>query len=136
MKSRPKTAAPRLNTNSTDYSAIIKIIVGDSYLESALNWVKKIGDKEKQGLRIINAVMKHRGNKKFRFKPKESVTQLAQQSINTKSVFNLNREALDKFKQEYKQNMYKSAYGIAFGRKETNVADTNILKYKKFDELP
>ena len=61
---------------------------------------------------------------------------LAQKSINTKSFFNLNKENLEKFKREYKQSMYKSAYGASFGRKETDIADTNILTYKKLDELP
>mmetsp|Transcript_16925 Transcript_16925/g.16591 ORF Transcript_16925/g.16591 Transcript_16925/m.16591 type:complete len:301 (-) Transcript_16925:21-923(-) len=31
--------------------------------------------------------------------------------------------------------MYKSAYGVAFGRKETDLADTGILSFKKFSEL-
>lgn len=31
--------------------------------------------------------------------------------------------------------MYKSAYGAAFGRKENEIADTNVLKYRKFGEM-
>lgn len=105
-------------------------------MESGLAWIKHIGDKEKQGLRIISAVIKNRGMKKFRNKPKETVTEAAQKAIGTKSHFNLTNEALEKYRNEYKQNMYKSAYGISFGRKETDFADTNILKYKNFNELP
>lgn len=51
-------------------------------------------------------------------------------SIGTQSYLNLNNEALEKYKQEYNQNLYKSAYGLAFGRKETDMADTNVLTYK------
>ena len=32
--------------------------------------------------------------------------------------------------------MYKSQYGIAFGRNETDFADSKILNYKDFNELP
>lgn len=135
MKTRPKTAAPRLHSVKHDYAGIIKQIVEDEYLPSALEWVTKVNDKEKQGLKIIAAVIKHRGNKKFRVKPKESVMSLAHKSLNSNSLFSLNKENLEKFRQEYKQNLYKSAYGLAFGRKETDVADTNVLTYKKFEEL-
>jgi hypothetical protein len=136
MKSRPRTAAPRLNSVKTDYASILKQVVDEPYLASALEWSKIISDRERQGLKIIAAVMKHRGNKKFRNKPKENIMQIAQNSIYANSFFNLNKDNLEKFRNEYKQSMYKSAYGTAFGRKETEVADTNILTYKKFDQLP
>lgn len=135
-RSRPSTAAASKTTSSCEYSQIIRSMLAPEYLESGLAWLKHIGDKEKQGLRIISAVIKNRGTKKFRNKPKETVTEAAQKAIGTKSHFNLTNEALEKYRNEYKQNIYKSAYGISFGRKETDFADTNILKYKNFNELP
>jgi hypothetical protein len=111
-------------------------VCGDEYVKSGLNWLRFIGDKEKQGLKIVAAIIKHRGTKKFRKKPKESMTETTQKLIGTKSIFNLNNEALEQYRKEYRQNMYKSAYGVAFGRKETDLADTGILKFKKFSDLP
>ena len=63
MKSRPRTAVPKLNTVKTNYQNIIRQVIDAKYLPSALEWVQKINDKEKQGLKIISAVVKHRGNK-------------------------------------------------------------------------
>ena len=135
-RSRPSTAAASKTTPVWEYSETIRQLLAPEYIESGLAWLKHIGDKEKQGLRVINAVIKNRGTKKFRNKPQETVTEAAQKSIGTKSHFNLTNDALEKYRKEYKQNMYKSAYGIAFGRKETDFADTNILNYKNFNELP
>lgn len=135
QKSRPSTAAPSRPKSNTDFQSIIKELCAPEYVASGLNWLNFINDKEKQGLRILQAVMKHRGMKKFRNKPKESITEIAQKSIGTKSFLHLSNDALGKYAEEYKKNMYKSAYGVAFGRKETDIADTGILKYKKFSEL-
>lgn len=137
-RSRPSTAMVARTTNgfNTDYENTVRKLCAPEYLKSGLSWLRYAGDKEKQGLRILAAVIKHRGTKKFRNKPKESVTQTIQKTVGTRSVFNLTNADLEKYKQEYKKNMYKSAYGAAFGRNETDVADTKILKYKKFNELP
>ena len=67
--------------------------------------------------------------------PKDSVTKEAHKSLKSKSIFRLDNNALAKYQKEHKQNMFKSAYGLAFGRKETDLADTGILQYKKFSEL-
>ncbi len=50
-------------------------------------------------------------------------------------MLRLDNPTLEKYKKEYKKSMYSSAYGLAFGRKETDLADTGILSYKKFSEL-
>lgn len=131
-KSRPSTAVPSRPDSNTDYVGVVRQLCASEYVASGLNWLRFIGDKEKQGLRVLSAVLKHRGTKRFRNKPKETVTELAHKSIGAKSFLHLTNETLAKYKKEYNQNMYKSAYGAAFGRKETDVADTGILKYKKF----
>ena len=74
--------------------------------------------------------MKHRGQKKFRFRPRETVTQEAERSLKTKSMLRLDNATMAKYQKEYKQSMYKSQYGLSFGRNETDLADTGILKYK------
>lgn len=109
---------------------------GKEYINKGINWLRFIGEKEKQGLKILSAVIKHRGTKKFKSRPKASFTSLAQQSIGTNSFLKLDGEALEKYKLEYKKSMYKSAYGDAFGRKETDLADAGILSHKKFSQLP
>jgi hypothetical protein len=134
-KSRPSTAAPSRPNTNTDYAGIIELICGPEYVSAGVSWLKYIGDKEKQGLKIISAVVKHRGQKRFNNKPKESITETANKSLGVNSFFKLTKENLEQYRKEYKQNMFRSQYGIEFGRKETDVADTGILKYKKFSEL-
>lgn len=57
-------------------------------------------------------------------------------SLMTKSTLKLDSHNLEQYKKEYRQSLYKSAYGNTFGRKETDLADTGILSHKRFSELP
>lgn len=132
---RPNTALNTRPSQNMDFEILLKQILDPDYLLAGTSWLKFITDKDKQGLKIIAAVMKHRGQKKFRKRPKESISSLAKQSLVTRSMLRLDSKALEQYQKEYKQSMYKSSYGVNFGRTESDLADTGILSHKKFSEL-
>jgi len=96
-----------------------------------------------KGIRIIHAVLKHRGAKRFRtlrpdmtLKTNSSSEKLPIELMFAKIKSN-NIELLNKAKQEYTKAKFKSNYGTFFGRKPdlTDYKDMNILKFKKFSQL-
>ncbi|CAI2371637.1 unnamed protein product [Moneuplotes crassus] len=133
-KSRPSTAGAGRTAALQDHEVVLKQILAPEFISSGLSWARSISQKEKQGLRILKAVMKHRGQKKFRAKAK--MPEEAQKSLMAQSALKLDRHNLEQYKKEYKQGLFKSAYGNAFGRKESDLAGTGILSHKRFSELP
>lgn len=77
---------------------------------------------DKQGLRIIQAVIKHKGEKRFRTNPSKG---------EKGDPSDLSASGIDYARQVYQKRMYQTAYGSNFGRKEVNTGDVSILKFKK-----
>lgn len=112
-------------------------------------WLAQATLQDMKGLRIISAVLKHKGQKKFRtLRPDMAASQPSIVSNMNKTnkmpleellmkIKSNNKDLLQKARLEYSREKFKSNYGIFFGRKPdlTDYKDMNILKFKKFSEL-
>lgn len=89
--------------------------------------MKRMTEADKQGLRIIQAVIKHKGTKRFRTNPAKG---------EKGDPSDLSASGIDYARQVYQKRLYQTAYGHNFGRKEVNTGDVSILKFKKISQLP
>ena len=56
---------------------IIGLIVKPKYIKDALLWLKRSNIIEKKGLKVIGKVIKHKGEKSFRFTQHRKVTEVS-----------------------------------------------------------
>ena len=110
---------------------------------SLREWLTQASMQDKKGLRVIAAVVKHKGTKRFRTL-KFDMQSTDKKTARRASIDNLfakirlnDKRSILKAKQEFIKAQFKSNYGSFFGRKPdlTDYKDMNILKFKKFSEL-
>ena len=91
-------------------------------------WIGKSTERDIQGLRIIGQIMKHKGTKTFRKRVGQS----------REGLFDFSQMTLKKANAEFMRMNYQSAYGKFFGRLPAlmDLGDVQILRYKKFSEVP
>ena len=125
-----KTSPPKNHTSPAraDPAEILKSILLPEYLEKAIVWLKKSDEREIQGLRVVGQVIKHRGEKKFRKRADNA----------QEGLFDLSTMTFKKANAEFLRMNYQSAYGKFFGRLPAlmDLGDVQILRYKKFSEVP
>ena len=95
-------------------------------LAEALALLPRLSFEDKQGLRIISAVMKNKGTKVLRRKPDEKL----------KGTQSLKDLPYEEAKKEYQRSLFTSTYGFNYGRKDVPFqGEVKILKYKKISQL-
>lgn len=107
FKNRPSTAAVSRPPIVHDYSKILKSILLPEYLPAGLAWLKVISKEGQtksnshsqiQGLRIIGAVVKHRGTKKFKKRVKKAKVDVSNPFMISNSFKNLTKKQIEVLK--------------------------------------
>jgi len=105
---------------------ILQTIIQPQLVEHFVDWEKFANEKERKGLKLISAIYKHKGLKKFRADPPSKQLESFQKS-NTIDY----KKAEELYRKGQVTSMYSSEYG---GAVEKTKPQTNIFRYQKCSE--
>lgn len=100
----------------TELDAALSLALKTELLPAARNWLQTASKEELKGLKVISAVLKNKGAKKFRAQPSDLKSTL-------------------KPEEEFKKNQFKSSYSVEFGT-GPQASAPNIFQYRKLSDLP
>jgi hypothetical protein len=104
--------------NYSDLISKAESVFKSSYRKYIDTWIRNASTNEVKGLKVIYAIVKHRGSKRFRVDNKEKKFDLEQ--------------AAEDIRRRTMQSYYNSQYSTASPQR---IHESEILKYKKLSEL-
>ena len=104
----------------TDYSQVIKSYVLSKYQKVVDAFIPNLNERDKKGMRILEAVYNCRGEKKFKKRPEERVNQM----------LDFKKMTYEEAHKTFQSMNNRSHYDLTYGRQPLAHEDGKILKYK------